>query len=117
MAVPSNFSRKYFFKISILQHARKTLNSYAATQTLTIQRENKVEKAFLPSKTLSHESSFYSVCVASRLYHETIGKATKEMCLTVELLTKYAKGVGYGRIKKNGGDDGNATIEAAHGDD
>ena len=39
------------------------------------------------------------------------------LCITVELLTKYAKGVGYGRIKKNGGDDGNATTEAAHGDD
>ena len=39
------------------------------------------------------------------------------MRFTIELLTKYAKGVGYGRIKKNGGDDGNATTEAAHGDD
>ena len=47
----------------------------------------------------------------------TILSGLGKTCLTVELLTKYAKGVGYGRIKKNGGDDGNATTEAAHGDD
>ena len=41
----------------------------------------------------------------------------EKTCLTVELLTKYAKGVDYGRIKKNSGDDGDAATEDVHGDD
>lgn len=41
----------------------------------------------------------------------------EKTCLTVELLTKYAKGVGCGKIKKNGGDGEDAATEDAHGDD
>ena len=42
----------------------------------------------MPKQNRTSPNEVLLNCVASRLYHETIGKATKEMCLTVRQVSR-----------------------------
>ena len=55
---------------------------------LTSLEKCKAGEAFLPNQKRTAPNEVLLNCVASRLYHETIGKAKKEMCLTVRQVFK-----------------------------